>query len=146
MSYPTLIKGQKIALRLGDGESPEVFTVVCGITTRGFQRTRAVNETQVWDCENPDALPLTDREEGASDWTISGSGQAVVAELDRLEAAFETPANWEIVFFGTGATVIRSYRGRAIMTDFTINGVNDEKASISLTLSGTGELVKDTTP
>jgi len=146
MSYPTTIKGQKVALQLGDGADPEVFTVVCGITTKGLQRTRAVNEAVVWDCTDPDALPLTEREMAAGDWTISGSGQAVVAELDRLEAAFETGANWSIVFFGTGSTVVRSYTGNAIMTDLNLGATNGEKATVSLTLSGNGELVKDATP
>jgi len=146
MSYPTTIKGQKIGLRLGDGADPEVFTVVCGITSKGLQRTRAVNDAVVWDCADPDALPITEREMAAGDWTISGSGQAVAAELDRLEAAYETGANWQIVFFGTGSTVTRSYTGSAIMTDLNLGAVNGEKASISITLSGNGELVKDTTP
>jgi hypothetical protein len=146
MSYPTTIKGQKWGLRLGDGASPEVFTTVCGITTKGLQRTRAVNESQNWDCDDPDALPLTEREMAAGDWTISGSGQAVAAELDRLEDAFDTAANWQLVLMGTGATIVRSYTGNAIMTDLTLGAVNGEKATISLTLSGNGALAKDTTP
>jgi predicted secreted protein len=146
MSYPTTVRGQKVALQLGDGASPEVFTTVCGITTKGLQRTRAVNDAVVWDCTDPDALPITEREAAAGDWSISGSGQAVVAELGRLEEAYETPANWRIVFFGTGTTVVRSYTGNAIMTDLNLGAVNGEKATISLTLSGNGALVTDTTP
>ncbi|NML11303.1 hypothetical protein HHL08_14300 [Sphingobium sp. AR-3-1] len=142
MSYPTTIKGQKVALQLGDGASTEVFTTVCGITTKGLQRTRAVNDSEVWDCTDPDALPLTEREMGAGDWTITGEGQAVAAELDRIEEAFEAAANWQIVFFGTGTTITRTYRGNAIMTDLNLGAVNGQKASISLTLSGNGELTK----
>jgi hypothetical protein len=144
MSYPTLIKGQKVVLQLGDGADPEVFTTVCGITTKGLARTRKVNETENWDCTDPNALPLTEREASTSDWTVTGSGQAVAAELDRIEAAYNTPANWRVVFFGTGTTIVRSYTGLAIMTDLNLGAVNGEKASISLTLSGTGELVIDT--
>lgn len=144
MSYPTTVKGQKVALQLGDGATPEVFTTVCGITTKGLQRTRKVNESENWDCTDPDALPLTEREASSADWSISGAGQAVVAEMDRIEAAFETPANWRIVFFGTDTTIVRSYTGNAIMTDLNLGAVNGEKASISLTLSGNGELVIDT--
>lgn len=146
MSYPTTIKGQKIVLQLGDGESPEAFTTVCGLNTRGLQRSRAANDAQVWDCTDPDALPIIERESGASDWTITGEGYAVAAELDRIEEAFETPANWRVTFFGAGTTATRTYTGNAIMTDLNIGATNGEKASISLTLSGNGALVKDTTP
>lgn len=146
MSYPTTIKGQKIVLQLGDGASPEVFTTVCGLNTRGLQRSRQANDAQIWDCTDPDALPIIERESGASDWTINGEGYAVATELDRIEEAFETPANWRLVFFGSGTTAVRTYRGNAIMTDLNIGATNGEKASISLTLSGNGELVIDSTP
>lgn len=144
MTYPTTVKGTKVALQLGDGASPtEAFTTVCGITTKGLQRTRAVNDAVVWDCNDPDAAPITERDMAAGDWSISGSGQAVVAELDRIEDAYETPANWRIVFFGAGTTIVRSYTGNAIMTDLNLGAVNGEKATISITLSGNGELVTD---
>lgn len=142
MSYPTTLKGQKVALQLGNGAEPEVFTTVCGITTKGLQRTRAVSDSENWDCADPDALPLTEREMGAGDWTMSGEGQAVVAELDRIEEAYEAGANWQMVFFGTGATIVRTYRGNAIMTDLNLGAVNGQKANLSLTLSGNGALVK----
>jgi predicted secreted protein len=143
MSYPTTVKGTKVALQLGDGAEPEVFTTVCGINTKGLQRTRAVNDTILYDCTDPDAIPVTEREEGATDWSVTGAGQAVVAELDRIEDAYDTPKNWRIVFFGTGTTVVRSYTGNAIMTDLTLGANNGEKASISLTLSGNGPLTQE---
>lgn len=144
MSYPTLIKGQKVAAQLSDGGSPPVFTTICGVTTKALNRTRKVNETENWDCADPDALPLTEREASTSDWTVPISGQAVLAELDRIEAAFETPSEWRIVLFGSGTTIVRSYTGTAIMTDLNIGATNGEKATISFTLSGTGALVVDT--
>jgi hypothetical protein len=140
MSYPTTIKGTKVALQLSDGGTPPEFTTVCGINTKGLQRTRAVNDTVLYDCTDPDAIPITEREEGATDWTISGSGFAVLSELDRLEAAYATPADWRIVYFGVGTAVVRSYTGNAIMTDFTLGANNGEKGSLSLTLSGNGVL------
>jgi len=140
MTYPTTIKGQKWALMLGDDADPEVFTVVCGITTKGLQRTNQTGDTTVWDCEDPDAPPIIERDILAGDWTISGSGQAVLAELDRLEDALAVPSNWRLVLYGTGTTVVRTYTGNAIMTDLTINAVNGQRAEVSLTLTGNGAL------
>lgn len=140
MTYPTTVKGTKVALQLGDGATPEIFTTVCGINTKGLQRTRAVNDAILYDCTDPDAIPITEREEGATDWSISGSGYAQVSELPRLEAAYATPANWKLVFFGVGTTIVREYTGNAIMTDFNLGATNGEKASISITLSGNGVL------
>lgn len=144
MSYPTTVKGQKVVLQLGNSADPEVFTTVCGITTKGRQRTRKVNESENWDCNDPDALPLTEREASSADWTMSGSGQAVLAEMPRIDEAFETPANWRMVWYGTGTTIVRTETGNAIMTDQTLGAVNGEKQSISLTLQGNGILDIDT--
>lgn len=144
MAYPTTHKGQKVALQLGNGASPEVFSTVCGITTKGLQRTKQTTDTVVWDCADPDADPMIERDVLSGDWTMTGSGQAVLAHLDDIEGAYETPANWRIVFFGTGTTVVRSYTGAAIMTDLTLGAVNGERASISLTLAGSGVLTLDT--
>lgn len=142
MAYPVTVKGQKVALLLGDGADPEVFTVVCGITTKGLTRTNQTGDTTVWDCTNPDAAPVIERDILAGDWSMSGSGQAVVAELNRLEDALAEPSNWRIVFYGTGSTVTRSYTGNAIMTELTINAVNGSRAEVSLSLVGNGELVQ----
>lgn len=144
MTYPTTIKGQKWALMLGDDADPQVFTVVCGITTKGLQRTNQTGDTTVWDCTNPDAPPIIERDILAGDWTISGSGQAVLAELDRLEEALATPSDWRLVLYGTGTTVVRTYTGNAIMTDLTINAVNGQRAEVSLTLTGNGVLTVGT--
>jgi len=142
MSYPTTIKGSKIALLLGNGADPEVFTVVCGLTTRGLTRTNQTSEATIWDCTDPDAPPIIERDILAGDWTITGSGQAVVAELDRLEAAFEQSADWKLVFYGTGTTVARTYTGSAVMTNLEIGSVNGQRGTLSLTLAGNGPLVK----
>src|SRR5689334_14787154 len=110
MAYPTTHKGQKVALQIGDGATPtEGFTTVCGITTKGLQRTTQTGDTIVWDCGDPDAPPTIERDQLSQDWSISGSGQAVLAHLDDIEAAYDTAQNWRIVFFGTGSTIVRSY-------------------------------------
>jgi len=140
MSKPVTVKGQKVALLLGDGNAPEVFTVVCGITTKGLSRTNQTNDITIWDCTDPDAAPVIERDILAGDWSMSGSGQAVVAELDRLEDALSVSSNWRIVFYGTGTTVARSYTGNAIMTELTLNAVNGGRAEVSLSLVGNGEL------
>jgi hypothetical protein len=142
MSYPTKTKGTKVRLKLGNGATPEVFTVVCGITTKGLQRTRATNDETDWDCDDPDAAPVTVRDVGAGDWTMSGSGVANTANLTDIEAAYETPANWQLEFLDADNAVIRTYTGNAIMTDLTLGAANGSFMTISLTLSGNGDLTR----
>lgn len=141
MSKPVTIRGQKWALLLGNGADPEVFTPVCGITTKGLQRTNQTSDTVVWDCEDPDAQPSIERDILAGDWNMSGAGQAVLAELDRLEAALKSIETWRLVLYGTGTTIVRTYTGPAVMTDLTIGAANGGRATISLSLAGAGELI-----
>lgn len=145
MAYPTTHKGQKVALQRGDGADPEAFATICGITTKGLQRTRQTTDTTVWDCTDPDLPPIIERDILNGDWTLTGSGQAVLTALDNLEADYEDGEahTYRLVFFGTGTTVVRSYTGAVIITDLTIGAVNGERASISLTLAGSGELTRD---
>lgn len=144
MSHPDTIKGQKVALQLSDGATPTpAWTTVCGITTKGLQRTRATNDSVTWDCDDPDAPPITERDMASGDWTMSGSGVVSVEHLEDVEDAYDTVNDWRIVFFGTGTTITRSYTGPAIMTDLNIGAVNGEKASLSLTLSGAGTLTRN---
>ncbi|AIT81596.1 phage tail tube protein [Novosphingobium pentaromativorans] len=143
MTYPTTIKGQRVLLQLGDGATPtEAFTTVCGITTKGLQRTRQTQDTVLWDCTDPEASPITEREILAGDWTMNGSGQAVLSVLDDLEAAYDAASNWKLNFVDSSGTTVRSYTGNAIMTDLTLGAVNGDKCSISITLSGNGVLTK----
>lgn len=144
MAYPTTIKGQKVALQR-ETDTPGTYATVCGITTKGLQRTRQTTDTVVWDCTDPDASPIVERDILNGDWTMTGSGQAVITALDDIEEDYESGEahNYRIVFFGTGSTVVRSYTGSTIITDLTIGAVNGERASISLTLAGSGVLTRD---
>jgi len=145
MTYPTTIKGQRVVLQLGDGATPtEAFTIVCGITSKGLQRTRKTNDSEVWDCTDPEALPIIERDAGASDWTISGSGQAVATVLDSLEAAYESAvsSNWKLVFLDSSGAATRTYSGAAYITDLSITANNGSKAEISISLSGDGALTQ----
>jgi len=53
MAYTDKLKSTRVAIMMGDGATPEVFSPMCGITTKGFQQTRATSDTVDWDCAAP---------------------------------------------------------------------------------------------
>lgn len=142
MAYTNKLKSTRVYIAIGDGAEPEVFTPLCGISTKGFQQTRATSDTTDWDCADPDAIPITVRDVNQTDWTISGSGLLHRPLLATLQDAFDTtvPANFRFVFDEpTGDEVIDGYyQGPGIITDLNVTGTNGEYVQISITISAAG--------
>jgi len=141
LAYTTdRLKSTRVFIALGDGADPEVFTAICGITSKGLQQTRATNDTVDWDCANPDGTPITIRDTGATDWSITGSGMLARSRLADLQAVFvdPNPRNWRFVFDEAAASVIVDgyYQGPGLLTDFSITGENGQYLQISLTITG----------
>lgn len=145
MSYTTgRLKATRVFIAIGDGASPEVFTPICGITTKGLQQTRATTETTDWDCADPDATPIIVRGAGAKDWSITGSGLLDRNRLTALQAAFDdtNPTNYRFVYdeASTDTIVDGYYQGAGFLTDFNVTGENGNYLQVSLTISGADAL------
>lgn len=138
MAYTDKLKSTRVAIMMGDGAIPEVFAPMCGITTKGFQQTRATSDTVDWDCADPDAIPITVRDVGATDWNISGSGLLHRPLLPQVQAAFDDadPTNFRFAF--DDDVIDGYYQGPGIITDFNITGSNGEYVQVSLTISAAG--------
>lgn len=142
MAYTDKLKSTRVFIAMGDGAEPEVFSPMCGITTKGFQQTRATSDTTDWDCADPDATPIVVRDVGAADWTISGNGLLHRPLLATVQAAFDStlPTNYRFVFEEpVGDAVIDGYyEGPGIITDLNVTGTNGEYVNVSLTISAAG--------
>ena len=142
MAYTDKLKSTRVFIARGDGADPEVFAPLCGITTKGFSQTRATSDTTDWDCANPDAPPITVRDAGATDWSISGSGLLHRPLLAQLQADYDNTdaTNYRFVFDeAAGSEVIDGYyQGPGLITDLVIGAVNGEYVSIDLTISAAG--------
>ena len=145
MAYTDKLKSTRVAIMMGDGATPEVFSPMCGITTKGFQQTRATSDTVDWDCADRDATPITVRDVGATDWTISGSGLLHRPLLADVQAAFDSadPTNFRFMFDEPtdGEVIDGYYQGPGIITDLNITGTNGEYVNVSLTIRAAGPKV-----
>lgn len=143
MAYTDKVKSTKVTIARGDGENPEVFTTMCGLTTKGFQQTRATNDVTDWDCADADAAPIIVRDAGATDWSITGSGLLHRPLLELVQADYDStdPTNYRFVFddgADSGEPIDGYYEGPAFITDLTIGAANGEFVNISITLSAAG--------
>ena len=55
MAQPTTFSFGKGTIEVGDGETPEVFSKVCGFNSIEMSLKKDTNDTTVPDCDDPDA-------------------------------------------------------------------------------------------
>ncbi|CAL8981545.1 hypothetical protein RHODGE_RHODGE_02830 [Rhodoplanes serenus] len=139
MAKPTTQRWTKLSIWPGDGASPEDFTSkVCGLTSKGISFSASTSDSNVPDCDNPDAPSWTERVAQALSSTVSGSG--VMAE--------ETFAFWRDWFLSgapknvrivLGLTAPGYFAGSYLLTSFELTGnQGDGKVQVSLQLQSDG--------
>lgn len=137
------VKGNYVDVMYGDGASPEVFTQLCGINSRGLNITYSnAFELEDWDCADPEAQAQTIREVGAQDWSITGSGLYNRSQMAALRGMLGTQQNWRFAIDEPTADSIDDgyWEGPGNISSFEITGNNGEWTQVSLTISGNGLL------
>lgn len=146
MSRPETIKFGKFFVRLSDGAAPAVFTAPCGFTSKSFTRNKTLNETQVPDCEDPDAPAWVERDVQSMAATISGSGVLAKAAIPVWEAALASTDSiaTEVEFVYADETS-DFYQGRFHIESFEVNGSLGERVQVSVTMQSDGEITYERT-
>lgn len=136
-------------LKLGDGATPEVFTVVCGLETTGINESAQTSDRYVRDCTAPATPPTRKIRVTGVTWDISGSGLSNVAQFALLKDALGKHRNWQIVPLDTtdpdtpAGTPLGTFEGTGVLTSRNIATVADGFATLELTLAGEGDLEWD---
>lgn len=143
MARPDIIRGTYFILAMGDGAEPtEVFTALCGITSRNF--TDQINTTDIFnrDCADPEDEPVRRLQVTGRQWSITGEGQLNRENIDSIIAAHGLTKNYR--FYWTepaGDEVFRGYfEGPFKLINRGITGNDEEFAQISIQLESDGEV------
>lgn len=143
MATPDIVKGAYVDILMGDGATPEVFSPICGITTRNFTKQVNTNDVFVPDCADPEDIPHRRVNPTGLQWDLAGEGLLNLANWQELDAAVGVTGNFRFrVARPTGSTTGTGYyHGRAMITNMQIGGVvgGGEFASVSLTIASDGE-------
>lgn len=147
MSTPTTIKFGKMRVYLGDGGSPEVFTAPCGFTEQAFNRSKSLNETNVPDCDDPDAPVVVTRDVASISWGVSGQGVMASEALATWDAFYDstTSINVKIELVYPAPTGTITYVGAAHLESFEIAATVGNRVTINVSLSGDGALIRTPT-
>lgn len=140
MAIPTEI--DFAIVKIGDGESPEVFSIVCGM--QDISVNESANTTDRWrrDCAKPNSPPVRTIRVNGQSLDISGSGLPNKDELARLSASLGKKLNYRVEGYiddGTDAGELAvTWAGNFVMTtnnnNFAMEG--DGGAEINLANNG----------
>ena len=132
----------------GDGESPEVFTLLCGI--ENLDLNQEVNTSQVprRDCAKPGLPAVIKNKVQSFQWSASGTGVWNTAQTAAVNALLGISQNYKFEFGvrdgSDGGQIIGIYTGNAMLTSNNVS-VGDE-GTASLNILGNDRLVWDDTP
>ena len=144
MARPKILRGTYVNLLLGDGNvnpGPEVFTPICGITTRTFTHQVNTNDTFVRDCADPEDVPSRETMNTGEQWDLSGSGLLNRSDLERMQAAVGQVQNWRYELGQPAGDAVYGgyYAGAAKLTNLTITGDDGQHVTVDLTIVSEGD-------
>lgn len=132
---PDIIPGQYFVLMRGNGATPtEVFTAVCGITTKNFTGQINTNDTFVPDCDNPEDVPIRRVTATGKQFDLGAEGTLNRSNLQDMWNALGTKGNWRLLFTEPeDDQVFQGYwEGRFLMNNFAVTAETGPFANISL--------------
>jgi predicted secreted protein len=135
MTQASTLKFSQFLIQLGNGADPEVFASPCGLNSRGFSRTAATNDTNVPDCDDPDAASWLERDTVSLSASLSGAGVVADEDFDVWNDWFETGGSQNIkITLGT-----RVWIGSYKCTKLNITGNRGSRVTFDVSLDSDGK-------
>ncbi|WP_312357791.1 phage major tail protein, TP901-1 family [Agrobacterium sp.] len=130
--------GRTLLIQIGDGETPEEFLNLCGLTTRSFNMSANEVDTTITDCVNPENTPQKTAEPGIKNRTFSGSGKFVKSASN---TAFMTHVN-DATKFNAKVIVpgLGTYTGPWFVSEFEFSGEMEGNMEFTATFVAAGVL------
>ncbi len=130
--------GRRLIIRVGDGASPEVFSIFCTFNgDRAIQFDAATTDEMDIDCDDPTAVGWMVSQVDSLSATISGAGRVKAVDVPEFFAWFSSgePRNVEVeIDAPNGGT----FEGQALLTSWNVNGGETGSATADLSMRFTG--------
>lgn len=142
MAKATTIKSGMFRVLLGSGSSPIVYAAQCGFTQRSLTLSKNLEEVNIPDCDDPDAIDWIGRD--ATSLSMSISGEGVLAEesveewLDAADSTDSVPVKVELEF----PTKTITWTGYMHVESMEMGVANGGRATNNISLQSDGEMVR----
>lgn len=148
MALATTIKSGRLRVLLGNSDTPIVYTAPCAFTDKSWSFAKEVTESQVFDCDNPDAAAWIEGDVLSRQIRINGGGLLATESLPTWLAAWQSndpiPARLEIQ---TGASTYVTFTGLIHVTNVEMVGNRtDGRAQIRVEAVSHGEMAQGAVP
>lgn len=146
MADPTTIKGGKVRVMLGNDAEPIVYAAPCGFSQRTVTLNKGLEEVNLPDCENPDAVNWVGRDAVSLSMSISGEGvlaaESVETWLDAFDDVESIPAKVEWEFPAKTIT----WTGRMHVENFEAGAQDGRRVTGNVSLQSDGKMTRVVTP
>jgi len=146
-TFPQRLKGGYISVLVGDGANPEVYTKICGATSKGFTYQKNTTDDVLDPCDDPEAIPSRVLQVTGRQWDIALNivYNRTQAALIRDLMASSDSSNFRFEFsepVGSDAVDAGYWFGKAQVTNFQVTGEgNAAYASGTMAIASDGEWI-----
>lgn len=138
--------GRRLIIRVGDGASPEVFSLFCTFNgDRAIQfDSSSTDETDI-DCDNPTAVAWTVTQVDSLSATVSGGGRVKAVDVPEFFTWWRSgeARNAQVEIEATGGVM---FEGQLLLLSWNVNGGETGSATADMTMKFTGPVTMDETP
>jgi hypothetical protein len=141
MTQPTTIKGGKVRVLL-DLSGGGIYSAPCGFTSRSIALHKALNEFQLPDCDDPDAIDWLGRDAVSLSMSVNGEGvlasESVETWLDAWESVDSIAAKVEWEFPAKTIT----WTGRMHVENVETTAPNAQRATMTVSMQSDGPMTR----
>lgn len=140
MSLPT--EADFAIIKRGNGASPEVFSILCGISNVTIGRAAQSSDRYVRDCEKPGEVPVRRQRITGKSLEVSGSGLTNIDQFEDFEEALGRRLNYRVELYqddnsDAGALLgTIAYASKMTAANLAINRDGDATADVTLPNDG----------
>lgn len=142
MATPTRIKGGKIRVLLQDTNSPTAYTAPCGLTSRSISFNKGLNEYQLPDCDDPDAVDWLGRDATSLSMSVNGEGVLASESIERWLDAWEDVESVNVKVEWEFPTKTYTWTGKMHVENIEVTAQNAQTATMNVSLQSDGEMLR----
>ncbi|MCG5483659.1 MAG: hypothetical protein KK482_08050 [Sinorhizobium meliloti] len=146
MADPTTIKGGKVRVMLGNNAEPIVYAAPCGFSQRNVTLNKGLEEVNIPDCDDPDAVNWVGRDAVSLSMSVSGEGvlaaESVETWLDAFDDVESIPAKVEWEFPAKTIT----WTGRMHVETFEAGAQDGRRVTGNVSMQSDGKMTRVVTP
>jgi len=143
MSRPSIVKGGYLTILVGDGAAPEVFTILCGFSTRTFTEQVSTSDDYIPDCADPEDVPVRVLNVTGRQWDLSGDGRYNRAQAELLRGLVGVTKTYRFQVSEPTADNVDDgyYEGPAMITSRQIGATDGQNATSQISIASDGEWI-----